>query len=154
MLIWCVFRFIIDNQRMQWNSAEKHVHTPLNLMWWRNCPHTVFLTFFVFHVQLCFVYIFSSWAWSFMTGLKIKHLYLTLVTWLSVSAGVIKNGGVKPNIIPSYTELEFYLRAPSMKDLSVLTEKVENCFKSAALATGCKVRMCSWSCVCITVEIR
>ncbi|NXS49456.1 P20D2 protein, partial [Balaeniceps rex] len=55
--------------------------------------------------------------------------------------GVIKNGGVKPNIIPSYTELEFYLRAPSMKDLSVLTEKVENCFKAAALATGCEVRM-------------
>ncbi|NWH71891.1 P20D2 protein, partial [Piaya cayana] len=53
--------------------------------------------------------------------------------------GVIKNGGVKPNIIPSYTELEFYLRAPSMRDLSVLTEKVENCFKSAALATGCQV---------------
>ncbi|KFV10802.1 Peptidase M20 domain-containing protein 2, partial [Pterocles gutturalis] len=55
--------------------------------------------------------------------------------------GVIKNGGVKPNIIPSYTELEFYLRAPSIKDLSVLTEKVENCFKSAALATGCKVEI-------------
>ncbi|NXN94379.1 P20D2 protein, partial [Rhinopomastus cyanomelas] len=55
--------------------------------------------------------------------------------------GVIKNGGVKPNIIPSYTELEFYLRAPSMKDLAVLTEKVENCFRSAALATGCKVEV-------------
>ncbi|XP_040523235.1 xaa-Arg dipeptidase isoform X1 [Gallus gallus] len=55
--------------------------------------------------------------------------------------GVIKNGGVKPNIIPSYTELEFYLRAPSMKDLSVLTEKVEDCFKAAALATGCKVEI-------------
>ncbi|NXM68633.1 P20D2 protein, partial [Serilophus lunatus] len=55
--------------------------------------------------------------------------------------GVIKNGGVKPNIIPSYTELEFYLRAPSMKELSVLTEKVENCFKSAALATGCQVEI-------------
>lgn len=59
--------------------------------------------------------------------------------WLSTS--VIKNGGVKPNIIPSYTELEFYLRAPSMRDLSVLTEKVENCFKAAALATGCRVEI-------------
>lgn len=48
---------------------------------------------------------------------------------------------MKPNIIPSYTELEFYLRAPSMKDLSVLTEKVEDCFKAAALATGCKVEI-------------
>ncbi|XP_014456034.1 xaa-Arg dipeptidase isoform X2 [Alligator mississippiensis] len=55
--------------------------------------------------------------------------------------GVIKNGGVKPNIIPSYSELEFYLRAPSMTELTVLTEKAENCFKAAALATGCKVEI-------------
>ncbi|NWI18243.1 P20D2 protein, partial [Crypturellus soui] len=55
--------------------------------------------------------------------------------------GIIKNGGVKPNIIPSYTEMEYYLRAPSVKDLSLLTEKVENCFKAAAVATGCKVEI-------------
>ncbi|XP_067416800.1 xaa-Arg dipeptidase isoform X2 [Emydura macquarii macquarii] len=55
--------------------------------------------------------------------------------------GIIKNGGVKPNIIPSYTELEFYLRAPSVKDLAILTERAENCFKAAAVATGCKVEI-------------
>ncbi|XP_065257235.1 xaa-Arg dipeptidase [Emys orbicularis] len=55
--------------------------------------------------------------------------------------GIIKNGGVKPNIIPSYTELEFYLRAPSLKDLTVLTEKAENSFKAAAVATECKVEI-------------
>uniref|UniRef100_A0A8D0G2E8 Peptidase M20 domain-containing protein 2 n=1 Tax=Sphenodon punctatus TaxID=8508 RepID=A0A8D0G2E8_SPHPU len=55
--------------------------------------------------------------------------------------GIIKNGGVKPNIVPSYAELEFYVRAPSLKELSVVTEKVENCFKAAALATGCKVEL-------------
>nr|XP_028578787.1 peptidase M20 domain-containing protein 2 [Podarcis muralis] len=55
--------------------------------------------------------------------------------------GIIKNGGVKPNIIPSYAELEFYLRAPSLKELSILTEKAENCFKSAALATGCEMEL-------------
>ncbi|XP_070589297.1 xaa-Arg dipeptidase [Erythrolamprus reginae] len=53
--------------------------------------------------------------------------------------GIIKNGGVKPNIIPSYTELEFYLRAPSLRELSTLKEKAVNCFKAAALATGCEV---------------
>lgn len=57
------------------------------------------------------------------------------------SVGIIKNGGVKPNIIPSYTELEFYLRAPSLKDLAILTERAENCFKAAAVATECKVRI-------------
>uniref|UniRef100_A0A8C6VEA8 Peptidase M20 domain-containing protein 2 n=1 Tax=Naja naja TaxID=35670 RepID=A0A8C6VEA8_NAJNA len=55
--------------------------------------------------------------------------------------GIIKNGGVKPNIIPSYTELEFYLRAPSLRELSTLKEKAENCFKAAALATGCEVEL-------------
>uniref|UniRef100_A0A670YJU4 Peptidase M20 domain-containing protein 2 n=1 Tax=Pseudonaja textilis TaxID=8673 RepID=A0A670YJU4_PSETE len=55
--------------------------------------------------------------------------------------GIIKNGGVKPNIIPSYTELEFYLRAPSLRELSTLKEKAENCFKAAALATGCEVEI-------------
>ncbi|XP_053316628.1 xaa-Arg dipeptidase [Spea bombifrons] len=57
--------------------------------------------------------------------------------------GIIKNGGIKPNIIPSYAELEFYLRASSRKDLLVLQEKVYACFKSAAEATGCQVDLSS-----------
>ncbi|MEE6475797.1 hypothetical protein FKM82_010861 [Ascaphus truei] len=55
--------------------------------------------------------------------------------------GVIKNGGVKPNIIPSYSELEFYLRAPSRKDLATLIEKAHACFNAAAAATGCRVEL-------------
>ncbi|KAM8952986.1 xaa-Arg dipeptidase [Pelodytes ibericus] len=55
--------------------------------------------------------------------------------------GVIKNGGVKPNIIPSYSELEFYLRASSRRDLVVLQEKANACFKAAADATGCRLEL-------------
>ncbi|XP_036768093.2 xaa-Arg dipeptidase isoform X1 [Manis pentadactyla] len=55
--------------------------------------------------------------------------------------GIIKNGGVKPNIIPSYSELIYYFRAPSMKELPVLTKKAEDCFRAAALATGCTVEI-------------
>ncbi|XP_006870723.1 PREDICTED: peptidase M20 domain-containing protein 2 [Chrysochloris asiatica] len=55
--------------------------------------------------------------------------------------GIIKNGGIKPNIIPSYSELTYYLRAPSMKELPVLTKKAEDCFRAAALATGCTVEI-------------
>ncbi|XP_039709099.1 xaa-Arg dipeptidase [Pteropus medius] len=55
--------------------------------------------------------------------------------------GIIKNGGVKPNIIPSYSELIYYFRAPSMRELAVLTKKAEDCFKAAALATGCTVEI-------------
>ncbi|XP_041418962.1 peptidase M20 domain-containing protein 2 isoform X2 [Xenopus laevis] len=57
--------------------------------------------------------------------------------------GIIKNGGVKPNIVPAYSELEFYLRAPSLKELAKLQEKADACFKAAAVATGCRVELSS-----------
>ncbi|KAM6973197.1 peptidase M20 domain-containing protein 2-like [Aplochiton taeniatus] len=55
--------------------------------------------------------------------------------------GIIKHGGVRPNIIPDYTELEFYLRTPLSSDLAYLKSKAEDCFRSAALATGCQVEV-------------
>ncbi|XP_049452326.1 peptidase M20 domain-containing protein 2-like [Epinephelus fuscoguttatus] len=55
--------------------------------------------------------------------------------------GIIKHGGVKPNIIPAYTELDFYLRTPLVKDLNDLKAKAEACFRAAAVATGCRVEM-------------
>ncbi|XP_049914955.1 xaa-Arg dipeptidase-like [Epinephelus moara] len=55
--------------------------------------------------------------------------------------GIIKHGGEKPNIIPAYTELEYYLRTPSRAELSVLKAKAEMCFRSAAVATGCEVEV-------------
>ncbi|XP_077160779.1 xaa-Arg dipeptidase-like [Paroedura picta] len=53
--------------------------------------------------------------------------------------GVIKQGGEIANIIPSCTELEFFVRTPLLKDLPILVDKAESCFKAAALATGCKI---------------
>ncbi|KAM9339635.1 peptidase M20 domain-containing protein 2-like [Symphorus nematophorus] len=55
--------------------------------------------------------------------------------------GIIKHGGVKPNIIPAYTELEYYLRTPSRAELLVLKSKAEMCFRAAAAATGCQVEV-------------
>ncbi|XP_062296213.1 peptidase M20 domain-containing protein 2-like [Scomber scombrus] len=55
--------------------------------------------------------------------------------------GIIKHGGVKPNIIPAYTELQFYLRTPLVKDLCDLKAKAEACFRAAAVATGCQVKI-------------
>lgn len=58
----------------------------------------------------------------------------------SYFAGIIKKGGERPNIVPAYTELEFYLRTPRWKELPLLIEKAESCLKAAAQATGCRVR--------------
>nr|XP_043903584.1 peptidase M20 domain-containing protein 2-like isoform X1 [Solea senegalensis]XP_043903585.1 peptidase M20 domain-containing protein 2-like isoform X1 [Solea senegalensis] len=55
--------------------------------------------------------------------------------------GIIKHGGVRPNIIPDYSELEFYLRSPLVKDLCDLKNKAEGCFRAAAMATGCRVEI-------------
>ena len=63
---------------------------------------------------------------------------MTHLNYLLIS-GVIKNGGVKPNIIPELTELEYYARTPSKDELEVLMQKLNQCFRSAADATGCTV---------------
>ncbi|XP_076834479.1 peptidase M20 domain-containing protein 2-like [Brachyhypopomus gauderio] len=55
--------------------------------------------------------------------------------------GIIKHGGTKPNIIPDYTEMEYYLRTPLLRDLCDLKTKVEACLRAAAMATGCQVEI-------------
>ena len=55
--------------------------------------------------------------------------------------GTIKDGGVKPNIIPEKSTLEYWIRAPDRKELVILTEKVQACVEGAAMATGCQCEM-------------
>ncbi|KAK3091322.1 hypothetical protein FSP39_018916 [Pinctada imbricata] len=53
--------------------------------------------------------------------------------------GIITNGGVKPNIIPEESNMEFIIRAPTKAEFDLLTKKCLECFESAAKATSCKV---------------
>ena len=55
--------------------------------------------------------------------------------------GIITNGGVKPNIIPESTSMEFYIRAPTIKEVQEVRKKVVACFEAAALSTGCEVNV-------------
>ena len=50
--------------------------------------------------------------------------------------GIIIDGGVKPNIIPQRSEIEYYVRGPTCKDRDELFERVTSCAKAAAQATG------------------
>ena len=54
--------------------------------------------------------------------------------------GVITNGGFKPNIIPSYTSSEWYLRALNEGDLSKIESDFKNFVNAAAMATKCEVK--------------
>ena len=53
--------------------------------------------------------------------------------------GIISNGGVKPNIIPELSVMNYYMRAPTREEVSELKPKLISCFEAAAKATGCTV---------------
>lgn len=53
--------------------------------------------------------------------------------------GVITNGGKDPNVIPEEAKLEYFIRAPTKRQVMKLADKVRNCFEAAASATGCEV---------------
>lgn len=54
--------------------------------------------------------------------------------------GVIKEGGQAANIVPDYTRCEFYVRTTSKAYLQELLDKVIDCAKAGALATGCTMK--------------
>ncbi len=58
--------------------------------------------------------------------------------------GIITQGGEAPNIVPAYTSASFLVRAEDEVYLEELREKVINCFKAAALATGARLEY-KWS---------
>jgi amidohydrolase len=53
--------------------------------------------------------------------------------------GVIRDGGAAPNIVPETASAHFYVRAPTVELLEETLEKVKNCARGAALATGAEV---------------
>jgi amidohydrolase len=55
--------------------------------------------------------------------------------------GYIVHGGKAPNIIPDYTEAKYMVRASHKETKDRVAEKVLNCFKAGALATGCKMEV-------------
>lgn len=53
--------------------------------------------------------------------------------------GIITYGGDAPNTVPDFTEAKFHIRAADRNYLNLLTEKIINCAKGAALMTGTEV---------------
>ncbi len=53
--------------------------------------------------------------------------------------GIITDGGEAPNIVPAHSAARFLIRAHDNDYIDELKEKVLNCFKGAALATGAKL---------------
>lgn len=55
--------------------------------------------------------------------------------------GVILDGGKAANVVPDYTKSQFYVRSTSKTYNSELLEKIKNCARGAALATGCELKI-------------
>ena len=53
--------------------------------------------------------------------------------------GIITDGGTAANIVPAHSAGHFLVRAEDDKYLEELREKALNCFRAAALATGCRL---------------
>ena len=55
--------------------------------------------------------------------------------------GVVTAGGERPNVIPEHAELLFYLRSEYPESLAVLSERLADIARGAALMTGCGVEL-------------
>ncbi|KAL1932945.1 hypothetical protein VTP01DRAFT_8623 [Rhizomucor pusillus] len=55
--------------------------------------------------------------------------------------GFIKDGGKSANVIPAHASAVFYARSSTRARLAQLKVLLENCFKGAAKATGCEVKL-------------
>jgi len=56
--------------------------------------------------------------------------------------GIISSGGEAPNIVPQEGAAKFYFRSPTRSYLNEITEKICDCARGSAMATGTEV---SWS---------
>jgi amidohydrolase len=57
--------------------------------------------------------------------------------------GIIRNGGMEPNLIPDEGSLEYFVRDASAASVNNIAKKVDACFSAGAQATGCSLE-CIW----------
>ncbi|MFJ4792278.1 amidohydrolase [Kitasatospora purpeofusca] len=55
--------------------------------------------------------------------------------------GITTAAGTAPNLIPDSATAEYEIRTSAAEDLAALRERVEDCFRAGALATGCEVEL-------------
>lgn len=58
--------------------------------------------------------------------------------------GIIKDGGKAANIVPDLAVAQFYVRAETKTYLKELIEKVKNCAKGAAMASGAELEITNY----------
>jgi aminobenzoyl-glutamate utilization protein B len=54
---------------------------------------------------------------------------------------VISDGGAAPNIVPATAASRYFIRGPKYPDVAYARERIDNCAKAAALATGTELEI-------------
>ncbi|CAH0023113.1 unnamed protein product [Clonostachys rhizophaga] len=60
--------------------------------------------------------------------------------------GVFHKSGTRPNVVPGETVVEYFVRSDTKASAFALANRVINCFRGAATATGCKVHVADIAC--------
>lgn len=55
--------------------------------------------------------------------------------------GIVREAGTAPNAIPGAARGSWYVRASTLEELDAVFERVTECFRAGALATGCEVEL-------------
>jgi len=55
--------------------------------------------------------------------------------------GIFTRAGEKPNIVPAETEMDWYVRSPTIETLQPLKARVAACLEASATATGCTAHL-------------
>ncbi len=81
---------------------------------------------------------------SALDGIEIMNYGVNMMREHMIEAArihyVIRDGGVAPNVVPSYGRVWYYVRAPKRSIVDELSERVRNCARAGALASGTKMK--------------
>lgn len=91
----------------------------------------------------------SAAPWEGINAFDAAHLAYANISALRqqikpdhrVHGVIVGPGDLAANVIPDHTQMKWCIRAPTSLELDVLRERIVNCFKAAALATGCKLSL-------------
>ena len=81
---------------------------------------------------------------SALDGIEIMNYGVNMMREHMIEAArihyVIKDGGVAPNVVPSYGRVWYYVRGPNRAIVNELSERVRNCARAGALASDTKMK--------------
>jgi aminobenzoyl-glutamate utilization protein B len=81
---------------------------------------------------------------SALDGIEIMNYGVNMMREHMIEAArihyVIRDGGVAPNVVPSYGRVWYYVRAPKREIVNELSERVRNCARAGALASGTEMK--------------